>query len=68
MDLRDAMQGVLDKYPDQIELATSARDIERIVGQKKIAAVLTIEGGHQIDNDLRVLRMYIPRDARNDKW
>ena len=58
LDLRDAMQSVLDKYPDQIELATSGRDIERIVGQKKIAAVLTIEGGHQIDNDLRVLRMY----------
>ena len=58
LDLRDAMQGVLDKYPDQIELATSARDIERIVGQKKVAAVLTIEGGHQIDNDLKVLRMY----------
>src|SRR5438034_1668190 len=50
LDLRDAMQGVLDKYPDQIELATSAHDIERIVGQKKIAAVLTVEGGHQIDN------------------
>jgi membrane dipeptidase len=58
LELRDAAQSVLDKYPDQIELATSARDIERIVGQKKIAAVLTIEGGHQIDNDLAVLRMY----------
>jgi membrane dipeptidase len=58
LDLRDAMQGVFDKYPDQIELATSARDIERIVGQKKIAAVLTAEGGHQIDDDLGVLRMY----------
>lgn len=58
LDLRDAMQGVLDKYPDQIELATSARDIERVVSQNKIAAVLTIEGGHQIDDDLRVLRMY----------
>ena len=58
LDLRDAMQGVFDKYPDQVELARSARDIERIVGQKKIAAVLTIEGGHQIDDDLGVLRMY----------
>ena len=58
LELRDAMQGVFDKYPDQIELATSAHDIERIVGQKKIAAVLTAEGGHQIDNDLAVLRMY----------
>jgi len=58
LDLRDAMQGVFDKYPDRIELATSAHDIERIVGQRKIAAVLTIEGGHQIDDDLGVLRMY----------
>ncbi len=58
LDLRDAMQRVLDKYPDQIQLATSAHDIERIVGQKKIAAVLTVEGGHQIADDLAVLRMY----------
>lgn len=58
LDFRDAIQRVLDKHPDQIELATSAREIERIVGQKKIAAVLTVEGGHQIDNDLAVLRMY----------
>src|SRR5262249_47532601 len=58
LDLRDAMQGVFDSHPDQIELVTSARDIERITGQKKIAAVLTIEGGHQIDDDLAVLRMY----------
>jgi membrane dipeptidase len=58
LQLRDAMQGVFDKYPDRIELATSAGDIQRIVHRKKIAAVLTIEGGHQIDDDLAVLRMY----------
>ena len=58
LDFRDVIQTVLDKYPDQIELATSAQDIERIVRQKKVAAVLTVEGGHQIDNDLGVLRMY----------
>jgi len=58
LDFRDAVERVLDRYPDQIELATSAREIERIIAQKKLAAVLTIEGGHQIDNDLAVLRMY----------
>ena len=41
-----------------MELATSARAIKRIVAEKKIAAFLTIEGGHQIDDDLRVLRTY----------
>jgi membrane dipeptidase len=58
LDLRDAMQRVFDKYPDQIELATSAHDVERIVGEKKIAAILTAEGGHQIDDDMAVLRIY----------
>jgi len=58
LELRDAMQTVFDKYPDQIELATSASDVERIIKQKKIAVVLTVEGGHQIASDLAVLRMY----------
>ncbi len=58
LDLRDAMQSVLDRYPDQVELALTAADVERIVHARKIAAVLTIEGGHQIADDLAVLRMY----------
>ncbi len=58
LDLRDAMQRVLDAHPDQIELATGAGDIERIVKSRKIAAFLSIEGGHQIDDDLAVLRIY----------
>jgi membrane dipeptidase len=58
LDLRDAMQSMLDRYPDRIELALTAADVERIVRSRKIAAVLTIEGGHQIADDLAVLRMY----------
>jgi membrane dipeptidase len=58
LDFRDKMQEVFDKYPDQIGLATSAEDIQHLVQQGKIAAVLTIEGGHQISEDLAVLRMY----------
>ena len=58
LDLRDAMQSLLDKHPEQIELATSSADIERITKTGKIAAVLSLEGGHQIADDLAVLRMY----------
>jgi len=58
LDLRDAMQSLLKSHPDQIELALTAADIERIVKANRIAAFLTIEGGHQIDDDLGVLRMY----------
>jgi len=58
LDLRDAVQVLLDGHKDQIELATTAADIERIVKSGKISIFLTIEGGHQIDDDLAVLRMY----------
>ena len=76
LDLRDAMQTVFDAHGDQIELATTAVDIERIVHAKKISAFLTIEGGHQIDDDLRVLHMYYRlgvrsmtlTHARNNNW
>src|SRR5258708_7069965 len=58
LQLRDAMQQVLDSHKDQIELATTAADIERIVESGKIAAFLAIEGGHQIADELAVLRTY----------
>jgi membrane dipeptidase len=76
LGLRDAMQSVLDMHPDEIELATTATDMERIDRAGKIAAFLSIEGGHQIDDDLRVLRMYyqlgirsmILTHSRNNNW
>src|SRR5258707_12306654 len=58
LDLRDAMQRVLDAHPDQIALALNASDVERITKSGKIAAVLSIEGGHEIADDLAVLRVY----------
>jgi len=58
LDLRDAMQRLFDTHPDQIVLALNASDVERITRSGRIAAILTIEGGHQIDDDLAVLRVY----------
>ena len=54
----DALHGQLAKYPDQMELAQSAGDIRRISNAGKIAAILGVEGGHAINNDLRILRTY----------
>ena len=76
LDLRDAMQSMLNAHPDQMELATTAADIRRIVKQRKIAVFLTVEGGHTIDDDLRVLRMYYQlgirsmtlTHSRNNNW
>ncbi|MBI1791432.1 MAG: membrane dipeptidase [Acidobacteria bacterium] len=58
LEFRDAMQRVLDAHPDQIELALNAADIERITRTGRIAAMLSVEGGHQIADSLGVLRMY----------
>src|SRR5947209_6548566 len=58
LDLRDAAQRLFDTHPEQIALALTAADVERITRSGRIAAILTVEGGHQIDDDLAVLRMY----------
>jgi len=76
LDLRDAMQSVFDTHKSEIELAKTARDILRIVKANRIAAFLSIEGGHTIADDLRVLRMYYLlgiramtlTHARNTNW
>jgi membrane dipeptidase len=58
LDLRDAMQRLFDTHAEQIALALTAADVERITRNGRVAAILTVEGGHQIAEDLAVLRMY----------
>ena len=65
LQLRDAMQRVLDANPDKIELAYNASDILRIHKAGRIAALLTIESGHAIADDLGVLRMFYRLGVRS---
>src|SRR5437868_6594219 len=58
LDLRDAMQRLFDSHPELIAPAMNAADVERITRSGRIAAILTVEGGHQIADDLAVLRIY----------
>jgi membrane dipeptidase len=46
----------LERHKDKIEIARTASDLERIVNQGKLAAVLDLEGGFDLDGDLGVLR------------
>jgi membrane dipeptidase len=46
----------LEKNREHIELALTAGDIERINRSGKIAAVLDLEGGFDLDGDLGILR------------
>lgn len=54
----DALYRLLDAAPDRIELATTTADVRRIVAEGKLAALMGIEGGHAIEDDLGVLRMF----------
>ncbi|MGD0435203.1 MAG: dipeptidase [Bryobacteraceae bacterium] len=49
---------IIGRYPNDFVLATTADDIERIHKQGKIAALMGIEGGHAIEDSLRLLRDY----------
>lgn len=54
--LMDLALTQLDKNRDTIELAKNASDIARINKSGRIAAILDLEGGFDLDGDLAVLR------------
>ena len=54
----DAFHTLLERYPDRIELARTGADVTRIVAAGKLAALLAIEGGIAIQNDLALLRTF----------
>ena len=49
---------IIERYPNDFMFATSAKDIEEAHKNGKIAALMGIEGGHAIEDSLRLLRDY----------
>src|SRR6185369_9137226 len=58
LDMIDSVYRAVERHPNDLMLATSAADIRRAKRQKKIAALLGIEGGHAIENSLATLREF----------
>jgi membrane dipeptidase len=56
MDLIDSVYQQAARHPDRMTMAFSADDIVRAHQQHKFAALMGIEGGHAIENDMRLLR------------
>jgi len=51
-------------YPDRIEIAYTAADVERIVGAGKLVAAIGMENGYIIGKDLSLLKAYYELGGR----
>ena len=54
----DVVRRFVAAFPRDLELAATAADIRRIERAGRVASLIGVEGGHQIDGDLAVLRQY----------
>ena len=54
----DLIRDIVARYPQTFELATTAADVRRIHKAGRIASMIGVEGGNQIDNSFSVLRAY----------
>jgi membrane dipeptidase len=53
----DLVHRMIDRHPDDLELALTADDVESAFARGRIASLLGAEGGHSIAGSLGVLRM-----------
>jgi len=54
----DLIRDIVARYPQTFELAATAADVRRIHKAGRIASMIGVEGGNQIDNSFSVLRAY----------
>jgi membrane dipeptidase len=64
LDQIDAVREAARTLPNDLLLATRAADVRKAAAEHKIAALMGIEGGHMIDDDLRLLRVYAALGVR----
>ena len=60
----DIVHRMVKRWPETFELALTADDVERAFKRGRIASMIGIEGGHQIDSSLATLRMMYDLGAR----
>jgi len=76
LDQIDAVRETVRKHPNDLLLATSATDVREAKRQHKVAALMGVEGGHMMGNDLSVLRTFAALGVRymtlthmdNNEW
>ncbi|MCS7316054.1 MAG: dipeptidase [Bryobacterales bacterium] len=56
---------IVARYPEHFELALTADDIEAARRRDRIAVLISVEGGHAIEDNLRVLRAFYDLGVRS---
>src|SRR5712692_9586786 len=64
LDQIDAVREQVRKHPNEITLATTAAEVREAHKNGKIAALMGVEGGHMIAEDLGVLRTFAALGVR----
>jgi len=64
MEQIDTVKSFVAKYSERFQLALTADDIDSAFHTGKIASLIGIEGGHQIDSSLAALRQFYELGAR----
>lgn len=57
----DSLYSLIKRYPNRIALVTNATELEKAVKEKKMAAMIGVEGGHMIENSLEKLEKLAQR-------
>jgi membrane dipeptidase len=60
----DLVHRLVERYPEDLEIALTAADIRRIHASGRIASLIGAEGGHSIDDSLAVLRQFFALGVR----
>ncbi len=76
LDQIDAVRENVKRYSNDLMLARTAADVRRAHDQGKIAALMGVEGGHMIGNDIRMVPIFADLGVRymtlshfyNDEW
>lgn len=60
----DFLHRMVDAYPDDLRWAVTAADVDAATAAGRVASLIGVEGGNQINNSLSVLRMYARAGVR----
>jgi membrane dipeptidase len=60
----DIVHRMVARYPNRLEIASTAADVRRIQKAGRIASLIGVEGGHQIGNSPAALRQFHALGAR----